>query len=673
MSESRGSSGAADAIGRALRSALSPGPRTPELDGERRWWTLGLILVAVAAMATRWGSVEIGPMSDDFMQHGMIAGLFPGRGYAPFDLYAFLRRGDLLVEHIEKGTAPWWSEPTLHGTVFRPLASVLLWLDHLLFPNQPRAWHIHSQLWFGAMIVSFGLCARRLLPRSVAILAVLLFACEAAFVSPLGWLANRCVLICATFGFAAIRVHLSWRAPDPSTPQWVKERGPMLEAGLIALCMCAGEYGLAIVAYVVAWEWLVGGPAKTSADSPARSSRTRARALLPALVPMFLYLAVHKLLGYGTFGADVYADPVHSPLGWLRWATTRMPKLITGAFWSLPAATIHVFRHPAATWWHDLTVPLNPGPMDYHRIHAWFGVAGTGLAALVLALARGGLHEQERRTLRALLVGGLVGLLPVTVAPAHSRLLVLVQLAACPLVAWIIIACARSLWARGLEARQNPRWARLRGLALLPAAAALLTLHVGYDLRWGSRYIMHLDAMQASNIAAFTRGNLLEQELEGRDVIMLAGTSQSVGLYGEYVLHANGQAVPRSWRALALTGDFAMFAFRPSADTLELSAINGAWMLTAGELFFRRDSERLHAGDVLEYPTLTVTILSDDDGHPTRVRFRFAEDLDDPRYLFVISTSEGIQTWPVPAVGGRSIVPLARLPVPDGSPILTPP
>lgn len=658
-----------DALG-----GLRPGPRTPELDHERRWWALALTVVAVIAMAIRWQSVQIGPMSDDYMQHAMVAGLFPGEGYVPFDLYAFLRRGDLLIDHVEKGTAPWWSEPGLHGTVFRPLASLLLWVDHVWFPRDPPAWHVHSQLWFGASVVSFGFCARRLLPREVAIVAVVLYACEAAFVSPLGWLANRCVLICATFGFLAIRVHLGWRDPDPSTPAKVKRWGPWIEGVLVALAMSAGEYGLAIVAYIVAWELVVGGPRRAGADPAALGWRQRGLALVPAFVPMLIYLGAHKLLGYGTFGADVYADPIHSPLGWMKWAVTRMPKLISAAFWSIPAATIHVFRHPAATWWHDLTVPADPGPMDYHRIHAWFGWVGIAASGAVLGLARGGLVQEERRTLRALALGGVLGLLPVTVAPAHSRLLILVQLAACAVVAWILVACVRLLRAAGPELAEaaKRRASRLRGLALLPAALALFGLHVVYDIEWGRRYLLHLDAMQASNIAAFTHGNLLQQDLKDRDVIILAATSQSVGMYGEYVLHANGAEVPRSWRPLALTGDFAMFAYRPDAHTLELTAINGAWMHTAGELFFRRDESRLKTGDVLEYPTLRAEILADIDGHPTQVRFRFAYPLDDPRYLFIVSTGDGLMTWPVPKVGDRGVVPLARLPMPaEGEAILT--
>src|SRR5690606_40704324 len=49
--------------------------------------------------------------------------------------------------------------------------------------------------------------------------------------------------------------------------------------------------------------------------------------------------------------------------------------------------------------------------------------------------ARRGLEAEERESLRALILGALLGLLPIAVAPAHSRLLLIAQLGACTLIA----------------------------------------------------------------------------------------------------------------------------------------------------------------------------------------------------------------------------------------------
>src|SRR5690606_41349321 len=120
--------------------------------------------------------------------------------------------------------------------------------------------------------------------------------------------------------------------------------------------------------------------------------------------------------------------------------------------------------------------------------------------------------------------------------------------------------------------------------------------------RGGHSYRKDIAERQAKNIAAFVEGNLLGPDLDGADVVILNAPSQTLGLYGPFVLDAKGWPVPRSWRPLALGGEFAMFASRPTATALELTAIQGAWMHTAREPFFPREDQPPAAGGVLAYP-----------------------------------------------------------------------
>lgn len=619
---------------------------------ERRLYLWFLLAACVVANLLRWRAVQVGLMSDDFMQQAMIDGIYPGGDtYAPFDLYAFLRH-DVMVAHVEQGTAPWWSVEELHGTVLRPLASLLLWLDRTLLPGRIELWHAHSMLWFAGAIVGLGLAAGRLLPRSIAVLAVALFVCEAGVISPLTWLANRCVLLCATFGFLAIWAHLEWRTPQANTPQWRRRHGGWLVGALMTACIASGEYGLGILAYLGAWELLLG----------PGSTRTRLRALLPALAPVIVYLFIHKLRGYGTSGAEVYADPFHTPLGYLDWASKRVPQLGSAAFWSIPAATINVFRfglmRNRELWW----MPAGPTPDEYHQGHINMSWVGVALACVTVLLARRAWSDDERRALRVLVLGGLLGLLPIAVAPAHARLLVIAQLAVCPLIAAVIIGCVRLLLGRVPPSRSADRGSRMCGALLLPIAGLLAWQHTLGDIRWGNSYMRYLDALQASNMVAFTDGDLRKDDLTGRDVIIVNGPSQSVGLFGSFVLHTAGLPTPRSWRPLTIGSNFASIANRPTANTLVVSAVQGAWLRNAGELFFRREDQPLHTGDMLTYPSLSAEVLRDDDGHPTSVRFVFDRNLDDPSLVFVVATERGIMRWKVPPVKGRSVIPLPKLP-----------
>lgn len=625
----------------------SGAPRDAER--ERRQYLWFLLAACVVANLLRWQAVQVGLMSDDFMQQAMIDGIYPGGDtYAPFDLYAFLRH-DVMIAHVEQGTAPWWSVEELHGTVLRPLASLLLWLDRTLLPGHVALWHAHSMLWFAAAIVALGLALGRLLPRSIAMAAVAFFVCEAGVISPLTWLANRCVLLCAMFGFLAIWAHLEWRNPLASTPAWRQRHGGWLVGGLMTACIASGEYGLGILAYLGAWE-LLRGPG---------SARTRLRSLLPALAPVIVYLFIHKLRGYGTSGAEVYADPFHTPLGYLDWASKRVPQLTSAAFWSIPAATINVYRfglmRNRELWW----MPEGPTPDEYHQGHINMSWCGVALACVAVGLARRAWTDEERGALRVQVLGGLLGLLPIAVAPAHSRLLVIAQLAVCPLVAAIIVGCVRLLLGRVAGPTST---SRVRGAALLPIAGLLAWQHTIGDIRWGNSYLRYLDALQASNMVAFQAGDLLKDDLSGRDVIIVNGPSQSVGLFGSFVLHTADLPTPRSWRPLTIGSNFASVANRPAANTLVVSTVQGAWLRNAGELFFRREDQPLRTGDKLSYPTLSAEVLRDDDGHPTSVRFVFDRDLDDPSLVFVVATEHGIMRWDVPPVKGRNVIPLPKLP-----------
>lgn len=625
----------------------------PPHAGALRRWRIFVALVIVTLVGLRWSTTGVGLMSDDFMHAAVVRGIYPGEGMVPFDMYAFLRPGELAA-YVDKGVAPWWSEPALFGTVLRPTASVLLWLDHTLAPGQLLVWHLHSLAWFAAALAAAAGVLRRMFPRPIAALALLVVACDAGMIWPLAWLANRCVLICATFGFAAMIVHLDRRGGRVVDPR-SRARAPWLEAALLALAFSAGEYAITIVALLVGVELFTPGP-----------WRERARALLPAIVPLAIYLTIHKLLGYGSLGTEAYVDPFETPLGWASWAVSRVPELACSALWSIPAATVQVFRHFALDWLMEGLMAesgggaIGPLSQTFHRAHLVVAVVGLMLAAIGLTLARAGLHAHERRSLWMLGVGGALSLLPISVAPAHERLLVPTQLAVAPLVAAMAIACARMLAQQALERSAS----RLRGALLAPLALLGLGLGVPGDLVWGQTSIDNLVDQQATTIAAFTRGDVLEQPLADRDVVLLNSNNQSVGLYGEFMLAAYGWPTPASWRTLAMS-EFAMSAARPRANVLELSAIQGAWLQTYYELFFRRQDQPIVAGEVFDYASMRVEILADVEGDPTKVRFVFPHSLDDPRYLFLISTPEGLRRWPVPKVGGRGVVPFPRLPA-DG-------
>ncbi|PRQ06439.1 hypothetical protein [Enhygromyxa salina] len=622
----------------------------PRWTGGWRWLTV-LIGIGLLAALARHQALDVGLMSDDFAQHGMLVGLYPGQGYVPFDLYAFFRDDpQLLAAHVEAGTVPWWTEPGLHGTVLRPLSSALLSLDHALVPfdrpNAAWAWHLHSLAWLVALVVAAGLALGRILPAWIAVLALVLLGCEAGVATPVAWLANRCVLVSATFGCLAVWVHVGWRTLERSP---LRRRGSIAaEVALVCLSLAAGEYGLACVAYLLAYELL---------GAPAASVRARALACLPALAPTLVWLISHRALGYGSSGSAVYVDPFTAPIAWLELATTRVPRLLTAAFWSLPADTGDLVRRFGTSWfvWDLLGDPgATANHAGYERAHLIVCGVLLVLAALVVWLLRHHLHDDERRALRWLTAGAVLGLVPLSVAPAHSRLLIPAQLGACALVAAMGVATIRAL--------TGARPYRVASICCVPLTAALVYGHTVSELQWSRVYLAGLTNMNRTIEAAFDRGDVPAAEFGGRDVIVLNAISQTVALHGHYLLNARGQPTPRSWRSLAMA-EFPIIARRTGKRSLELSAVQGGWLRSGAELFFRRDGRTLPAGTAFEIPGLSVQINADVEGYPTRVTFGFPASLDDPRYLFLISTPQGLRRWQVPKRGDRAVVPIPALPL----------
>jgi hypothetical protein len=636
----------------------SPQDRRAQVERASKWrWLALLLAVALLAGFARREALDVGLLADDYMQHAMLTGSYPGEGYVPFDLYAFLRSDpQLQARHIEHGTAPWWSviegDPdaasgTVVFAVLRPLSSALLTVDHQLWPldraDAIRARHMHSLLWFVLAIVAAGLVFGQLFERRLAMLAIVLFACDAGLVIPLAWLANRCVLISASFGLLGVWAHLRWRA---GTDMRSRRSMIALECVCMSAAMAAGEYGLLAVSYVLAWE-LVG--------VESGSIATRVRALLPACVPTLIYLLLHQGLGYGTFG-EAYADMSGGPSTWLSHASQHAAKLATSAAWSLPPTTGAAFD-TSMRW-------LSKGGLhtDIEREHLLWCAMLLPLMAVLVAVIRVGLSRPERRALAALVLGAVLGLAPITAPPPQERLLVLSQLGACALIAAVIVASVRLLRGQMPEATPVPSW--LRRLLPAPFAALLLYSHIVFDLRSGQRMIEAIHAAEGPTLAAFARGDLASMEpeqLRGREVIVLNAVNLPTGLHGGFILEANGWPAPRSWRALAM-GPFALSVTRLAPDTLELWAVQGAWLATTYEHNFRRANQPLVAGDVRERGGLRVEIVEDLDGHPTRVRVRFPASVDDPRYLFLMSTKQGLRRWQPPKVRRPGIVPLPALP-----------
>ncbi|HEX4419399.1 MAG TPA: hypothetical protein VH165_15915 [Kofleriaceae bacterium] len=223
---------------------------------------------------------------------------------------------------VRVGHLPWWAAPDLKIHFLRPLTSVAFVADTKLFDDAPLGYHLHSLVWYLALLGVAALLFRRWLPPAAANLALAVFGLAASHVEAYAWISARHVVIAGAFAAAALAALGAGR-------RW-------LALGLLVAGLAGSEAALAVVPLWVGLELAAAGP-----------WRSRLRACLPVVALAFAYLVAYAALGAGTRGSDGYHDPMSAPLSFVALAAVRVPLLLGDAALGLPAELAHVIAE-----WH---------------------------------------------------------------------------------------------------------------------------------------------------------------------------------------------------------------------------------------------------------------------------------------------------------------------------------
>lgn len=570
-----------------------------------RYWTLVWLVVALG-IVLRAEALVSGLHMDDYAQLAMVQGDYPV-SRAPWDLFTFsagAHETDLLAS---RGSLPWWSASQLRLSAFRPASSLLIWVDVRLLGARPVLAHMHSMLWFAAMLVSAGAALRLVLPRRLALLALTLFAIDDAHVYPIAWLANRSVLVSMTFGLLGLWAHLRWRRLG-----W--RPGPAVSVLALAAALLGGEYGVAVAAYVVAYEVL-------GRRGPWRG---RALALLgPALV-VAAYVVLHRVLHYGAAASDVYLDPIGRPLAFAAGLAARAPMLAADILLVIPTDRMNLYE-ATARW----------GP--------WLSMVAV---ALVLGFLPGALRHQRSATTRHvywLLGGAALSLLPVSASFLSGRLTAVGSLGGHVAVAALILDGHRRLLAWRTTRQPAP--------VRTTIAAVLLVAHAVLAPVWGVLDLRVLRAYNEAGRKAALRMPVPDESVREQRWIALTAIDPMTLIYPPWIRRAQGKPLPQSWWVLSMA-PYPHTMTRVSARALELEVVGGAMLETPVERLFRGHDNRLQAGDTIELDGLTVRIDAVDElGSPTRVRYAFDRPLDDPSLQFFVVSPKGFLRYPIGPVG----------------------
>jgi hypothetical protein len=552
-------------------------------------------------------SLAVGFLTDDYPLIDWLEHRLP---FSPpwWDLYHFTPDGpDAIRQDIATGDLPWWTTPALHLHLVRPLASVLLALDHAAFGRAAVGWHLHSLAWYVLLLAAAGLFFRRLLPPATATVALIVFAFSDANVFPFAWMSARHLLLAAVCAILGLTAHVRYRSEG-----W--RAGRLLAPLALVVGLLASEAGLGGFAFAIAYD-LVG--------HRRGAWRDRVLCALPLAALALAYLVVYALVGGGARGSGAYVWP--SDPAFLATAALRVPVLLGDVI---------------------LATPGDFAGRDTARGLAITGAIATVLFAWLWRACRWVVPEAERATLTWLALGAFASLAATVGGYPGSRVLLVANLGFAPVIAAVLV----SAFPGGPFVV-----ARRAGAGLLAVVHVVLAplSQVGSQL-----------SMKAMSRATLATAQTLEQEIGGRTRAFVVAASDPMA--GTYALFAatSETSGPLGCRALlsAATADVtitrtgaASFALRPSGTTF----LRGAF-----EDLYRAPWLPLHVGDEVTVCGARVRVADVEDGLPSRIEVRSNVWLNSPSVAWLVWDAGAMKELTFPAIGESTTI--AWTPGPSG-------
>jgi len=600
--------------------------------GSRRW----PYILALAAIVVSLPAVGVSPLNDDLIHRALLLGpspstqrlsqvglMPPGSGH----LGSVLAKLFVAVhpqENLERlrayGALPWWTCEDYRVAFWRPAASFTHWLDYRLFPDSFAMMHLHSILWFAAVVLAVTMLYRRLMDVGWAAgLAGLLFVLDDSGYFPTMWVANRNLLLSLFFGVLTILVHDRWRRLSPANSKLAGVLAPLC---LLASVLSA-EAGVATFAYLFAYEVaLQRGP-----------RLRRGLALIPSLAVIVLWRLSYNLQGYGADGGEFYFDPGRDPAGYALAVLQRAPFLLAGQWTTVPP-DLYGFL-PSAS-----------------KGLVWFLLAAVTVLIPVALLP----FLRARRRARFWLVGMYVAVLPFCATIPMSRSLLFAAIGGFGLTAealadWI----RRADWVQGLGRSRRLVYA----LILLGAAA---------HLPWAA-----VTRASAAHVAATLEERVVRTAAldaadcqPDQDLVIVNAPNPVSFLYDPYKSVCDGEPLPRGIRMLA-PGYGGVRVVRTGPRRLVVRAVSDSLLdCQPGKrmdfvFFYRYLSDvrgaghPLLAGRHIAVPRMDVEVLAvDERGFPVETAYEFDVPLEDAslKWLFWDWEKERYGPFTVPAIGG---------------------
>lgn len=586
-------------IGPDLRHAAAG--VAPALRAVWRWLVRSVALAPLVGVLCALPAIGSERVFDDHVLELVAQGSRDGGGAVAagggLDLFRFASGDarDNLALMAQGSMLPWYSDPALKITFYRPLSSLTHRLDYLAWPRHPELMYVHSLAWLGALLVLVWRLYRRLeLEPGAAALAAWLYAVNDANGSVVAWLSNRNALVAALGAVAALLAHHRWRREGHVPSRWL---APLW----LAVGLFAGELGASAWAYLLAY-------ALVFETGPVLE---RLRSLAAPLLTTLAWAACYVASGAGTRASGVYLHPIGDLPAFAAELPQRALLLLGAAVGPFPAELSFLGPSPLAPLW-----PL--------------------AAALVL----GGFAWLVRPELardpiaRFWAIGAALGVVPVAASFPSDRLLLLINLGAMALVARLLLRLlagaasgeasspnARAPWVGPGRAARAYGWGLLVVHALLAPVLLPLRAHQVQQLgRATAHAFACLDGID---------------DLEHKTLVVLGAPTDF--FVGYLQAERAARALPRPEHVYWVANPEAALDLRVMGEHTLSTERQGGFFSSPPESLYRRASAPLAVNASVGLPELTARVSGmSSDGRPSHVEFRFDHPLSHERLVFLV-------------------------------------
>jgi hypothetical protein len=579
------------------------------------------LMVALSAVVLALPALGAGWFLDDFLHRTILLedARFRDQLGPPAEMFRFFRGDPVRTGRaMDIGIYPWWTDPTLKAEFLQALTVLTHRLDYILWPDSPAYMHAQSLFWMATAVFAVAVFYRRMLGATwVAAAASLLYAVDDARGTTVGFIANRNVLIAATFGVSALICHDRF---SRGGSRMAALAAPLL----LAAALFSKEEGIGTCAYLAAYG-LFADP---------RGRWRGCLALLPYVVVVVVWRTLRASWGYGVHNMGLYVDPLTDPGPFLAAVVERAPIIFLGQWSPVPGETAIILHPP------------------FLGLFWWAAVALAGLFFWVIAplLLR-------VRLARFWAAGMIFATIPVCATLPMDRLLTFVGIGAFGLLAqfWEFMF-DRSSGAPGSRWWRVPAMAMAWYLVVVQAVLAPLTFPVRAANPVGPRWVHERLLVRTP----------LSPSIGEKTLVIVNAPSPIHAGYILFLQLLSGQQVPQRTRVLAPAVPTVTIR-RVDEHTLEIRP-KGGYLDLALDRVFRNERRPMAEGQEVRLTGMTARVTAmTADGRPAVATFRFGEPLESSSYVWLCYRGKSYEPFVPPPVGEETRI------VFDWGAVFTPP